>query len=553
MDPGLDYASLMGLAEHVSKDKPHGRPMFLKTKFDGPKKEKKDKGKLNANVRKFLEKKEAEEKAKEEERKTKLKNLQELRSESSKNKIAKHLKVTKSANKAVIDEAVNKRDTADTMTGRKQCDEDDYGFTSSTSSSLYEKLMGKYESCPDDPMAKFSKAKVKTAVDIDRAKERVKQALRQEEEPQPRKRKRKGGGEVNNDDDDSNISYTRVRDEKELSRLDDSKGFSSSSKEDKSRSQKQRDKEEAAKKRKEMAKKAPKPMDFTSLLQMANVVKDRPVVVQKKKDVKEFDLGDRPMTKKQREEYIRENESRLRKEGKLPPKEVPKIPKLNASSTSNADNNNHKTSHEKTKSGTPPLKSGSSTPSDKPAVSSSASKQSTTAAVRRPEPGPSLHPAVLKSMKKESSSSHHGKMNSGGRDSGRSSGGETADRRDFDKRKNGGGGGSSSSSGESGRLKEEKRRIEEKFREKEEENKRLMEQMKQIQAKLEANSKSASHRESSNNHSSKNGRSEGKKSIQEVESRRFPGEKVAKKKEKSKSSNRMRIESDEEIHPRGRE
>ena len=34
---------------------------------------------------------------------------------------------TKSANHSVISEAVNERDTAHTMAGRHQCDEDDYG------------------------------------------------------------------------------------------------------------------------------------------------------------------------------------------------------------------------------------------------------------------------------------------------------------------------------------------------------------------------------------------------------------------------------------------
>ena len=42
-------------------------------------------------------------------------------------KIAKHLKVTKSANKAVLDEAVDRKNTAATLSGRRQCDEDDYG------------------------------------------------------------------------------------------------------------------------------------------------------------------------------------------------------------------------------------------------------------------------------------------------------------------------------------------------------------------------------------------------------------------------------------------
>ena len=129
----------------------------------------------------------------------------------------KHLKVTKSANKAVISEAVDRKNTAVTLKGRAQCDEaglnillkmrknyprfereragkffylinidpcteDDYGYESRTSAGLYEKLMSKYEADPDDPMAKFSKSKARELKDIQGAKDRVKQALRREEE-----------------------------------------------------------------------------------------------------------------------------------------------------------------------------------------------------------------------------------------------------------------------------------------------------------------------------------------------------------------------------------
>ena len=97
-------------------------------------------------------------------------------------KIAKHLKVTKSANKAVISDAVDTKNTSVTLKGRKQCDEDDYGYESKASASLYEKLMSKYEADPDDPMAKFSKSKSRELKDIQGTKDRVKQALRREEE-----------------------------------------------------------------------------------------------------------------------------------------------------------------------------------------------------------------------------------------------------------------------------------------------------------------------------------------------------------------------------------
>ena len=53
---------------------------------------------------------------------------------------------------------------------------------SKASQGFYEKLMSKYEADPDDPMAKFQKAKPRELSDTKGAKERVKQALRKEEE-----------------------------------------------------------------------------------------------------------------------------------------------------------------------------------------------------------------------------------------------------------------------------------------------------------------------------------------------------------------------------------
>ena len=43
--------------------------------------------------------------------------------------------------------------------------------------------------------------------------------------------------------------------------------------------------------------------------------------IEKKVEKKDGEFGDRPMTKREKEEFIRDNEARLRREGKLPPKE----------------------------------------------------------------------------------------------------------------------------------------------------------------------------------------------------------------------------------------
>ena len=66
------------------KDKTVADVKLLKTKFSGPKKEKREKGKLSENVKKFLEHKEAEEKKMKMERKLEAKKLQDLRSDREK-------------------------------------------------------------------------------------------------------------------------------------------------------------------------------------------------------------------------------------------------------------------------------------------------------------------------------------------------------------------------------------------------------------------------------------------------------------------------------------
>ena len=102
------------------------------------------------------------------------------------------------------------------------------------------------------------------------------------------------------------------------------------------------------------------------MLKLADQKKDIPVKIEKKVIKKDGEFSDRPMTKREKDEYIRENEFRLRKEGKLPAKE--KSPKLTSTKTEDKYDNVEKT--EKVV--------------EKPKIKS--------------EPGPSFHSAVLKSM-----------------------------------------------------------------------------------------------------------------------------------------------------------
>ena len=84
MDPSLGFAQLLGIAQVNQKDKTTNDVKLLKTKFSGAKKEKREKGKLSANVQKFLQQKEAEEKQKKIDDRIKLQKLNGLRTDRAK-------------------------------------------------------------------------------------------------------------------------------------------------------------------------------------------------------------------------------------------------------------------------------------------------------------------------------------------------------------------------------------------------------------------------------------------------------------------------------------
>lgn len=103
------------------------------------------------------------------------------------------LKRTKSANQSVIDDAVDKNNTAVTLAGPCQPDEDDYGYVSQEAAAFYNKMMEKYSQMPDEP--KFPLGKKKVSTNLNSTRDRVQAALEREKEeallPHKRKRKRK--------------------------------------------------------------------------------------------------------------------------------------------------------------------------------------------------------------------------------------------------------------------------------------------------------------------------------------------------------------------------
>ncbi|XP_062538715.1 protein SPT2 homolog isoform X2 [Armigeres subalbatus] len=319
------------------------------------------------------------------------------RDPKAKKKIEKMLKVIKSANKSVLDDAIDQNDTALTLQGPEQPDEDDYGYTSNVASQLYQQLMDKYKNTPEEKKFKDGSKRVMSKEDMERAKARVKDALNrvEEEENAPRTRKRKDGGEGT------------TRDEEGAS--------GSSSKKlvgpDRYDPEEERRKEVEAKAKEEAAKKkarrpaGPAPPDFATLLKLAEQKQLEPVkveapVVEKKKE------PERLMTKKEKKEYEERQayleqkkiRDRIRNDARLSEKErqiklaqydaikAGKVPPTAGANKSGASSTNvmapngripklNSSGSDRPASSTTSLKPSSTTVSSKPSTSSSSSSK----------------------------------------------------------------------------------------------------------------------------------------------------------------------------------
>ncbi|XP_044766391.1 protein SPT2 homolog [Coccinella septempunctata] len=263
---------------------------YYSTKFAPPKKEQKDKSRLSVNVRKFLEKKEEEERQKRLEVQRKKEELLALRSKDKKavKRVNVMLKRTKSANQSVIQDAEDSDNTAVTLVGLAQPDEDDYGYVSQEASAFYNKMMEKYSKMPDKT-PKFLLEKKKVNTNLSSTKDRVKAALEKEKEeammPHRRKRKHKNPEDISSPDDNFPSTPSRMADERP-----------------------------DAKKPKIDKPKMPPPMNFNELLKLAEKKQFEPIVIEKKSKEDES-----PLTKKQKREMERMRVWQERKPERLKP------------------------------------------------------------------------------------------------------------------------------------------------------------------------------------------------------------------------------------------
>lgn len=304
----MDFGTLLSVAQKNESNVKQPIACY-QTKFTPPKKPTKQTKALSDNIKKFLARKEEEERQKALEEKKKKENLLALRDHKAQSRINKHLKVCKAANKSVLADAVDNENTAITMAGPSQPDEDDYGYVSQEASAFYNQLMSKYNTSAQKPV--FSSGK-KTVKDIASTKDRVKQALKQQEidEALGHRRKRKLASK---DTEDDRVIENDNAEEKEKAE--------------------QKEEKEKTKKRKV----APPPMDFGELLKIAEKKQHEPILIEPKPKVEE---PERLMTKKQMKEYAKEKEWREKRErektgepnktsthNKLKP--IPKIPSAN--------------------------------------------------------------------------------------------------------------------------------------------------------------------------------------------------------------------------------
>ncbi|XP_076655374.1 protein SPT2 homolog [Halictus rubicundus] len=287
----MDFGTLLSVAQKNENSKQS--IACYQTKFAPPKKPTKQAKALSDNIKKFLARKEEEEKRKVQEEKKKKENLLALRDHKTQSRINKHLKVCKAANKAAIEDAIDNENTAVTMAGPSQPDEDDYGYVSQEASAFYNQLMSKYNNAPPQKPV-FSDSRKRTVKDIASTKDRVKQALKQQEveEALGHRRKRKSSSKETEAEPDEKIEKS----EKER--------FPQS--EEKREKEKEKDEKPKPKKRP-----MPPPMDFNELLKIAEKKQHEPIVIEVKPKVEE---PERLMTKKQMKEYAKEKEWREKKE-----------------------------------------------------------------------------------------------------------------------------------------------------------------------------------------------------------------------------------------------
>lgn len=227
-------------------------------------------------MQKFLKKKAEEDQEKERQRRERCQELLASRDNKSRNKINKMLKVTKSANKSVLDDAMDQNNTSVTMQGPEQPDEDDYGYVSQESCALYKRLMDKYGSAPAEAGSKFASKPSSSAKSMNAIKNRVAEALKAPPNDS------RSSNHYNNNSGRSKSNASSTSKSTNAGATDSTKTKTSA----------------AAEKPKTFKRPAvPPPPDFYTLLKLAEQKQFEPIKVE------EVKKEERPMTSKEKQDH----------------------------------------------------------------------------------------------------------------------------------------------------------------------------------------------------------------------------------------------------------
>ncbi|KAA0193890.1 hypothetical protein HAZT_HAZT010099 [Hyalella azteca] len=320
-------------------------------------------------VQAVLEKKRKAEQQEAEEFRKNREKLLELRSLDKKaNKRVKAMITrTKGFNKSVLEEAKD----LTTARGEQQCDEDDYGYESTMSQQIFDKLTTQYSEMPEDERLKFKKVKADNIADV---KSRVMSSLKKQEEDEqgPRKRKRKNAPDADdfiNDGDPYDKQAGGSQDKKDKTehklpvnlnltnyQTKDNENFKydyeKKKREEKERVDKENEREEKRKKRK-LAANQPPALGFAELMKLAATklkdtgtkkgedlakeeLKEREALVKKK-------LSERPLTAQEKAQQEDDRLRKLRRLGKLPNLPIEKLREIEERRKNKNEANSSKT------------------------------------------------------------------------------------------------------------------------------------------------------------------------------------------------------------------
>ncbi|XP_020803798.1 protein SPT2 homolog isoform X2 [Drosophila serrata] len=309
----MDFGALLHIAkkkvDETKEQQLDGK--FYNTKYSPPKKVSKESKQLSNNIQKFLKKKEAEEAEKRREKNQKVAELMAKRDEKSKNKIRKMLKVTKSANKSVLNDCSGTG--AEHETGEGQGD--DYGYTSNEANALYEKYLAKVQHVEDNKS--FAPSRPQSLRDLSGTKERVKAAIDRERQDAESHTRAKRGTNTNSSSSSTGTSKPASGSgsgstKSQLLRAS-SKTLYDPEAEKREEENKKRLAEQQNRAKLKRVAQAP-PMDFQALLRLAEKKQHEPVVFAQPEKKKEPERLLSAKEKREAEERQRYREERAQRD-----------------------------------------------------------------------------------------------------------------------------------------------------------------------------------------------------------------------------------------------